>query len=75
MYFIYSVPVGIKISASVTKFRIIDAFWNNINGKMAGPKLFAPPPPQDRVKLFATPPPFFFLKSVNLLRPSPLHYG
>ena len=26
------------------------------NGKIAGPKLFAPPPPQDRVKL--PPPPF-----------------
>ena len=26
------------------------------NGKIAGPKLFAPPPPQDRVKLFAPPP-------------------
>ena len=25
------------------------------NGKIAGLKLFAPPPPQDRVKLFAPP--------------------
>ena len=34
------------------------------NGKIAGPKLFAPPP-QDRVKLFATP----LLKSGNFTRP------
>ena len=27
------------------------------NGRITGPKLVAPPPPQDRVKLF-TPPPF-----------------
>ena len=37
------------------------------NGKIAGPKLFAPPPPhQDRVELFAPPPP---LKSGSFLRP------
>ena len=35
------------------------------NGKIAGPKLFAPPPPQDRVKLFAPP----LLKSGNFLCP------
>ena len=40
------------------------------NGKIAGPKLFAPPPPQDRVKLFA-PPPF---KEWKLNAP-PLQYG
>ena len=34
------------------------------NGKIAGPKRFAPPP-QDRVKLFAPPP---FLKSGNFSR-------
>ena len=34
------------------------------NGKIAGPKLFAPPP-QDRVKLFAPP----LLKSANFTRP------
>ena len=34
------------------------------NGKIAGPKLFAPPP-QDRVKLFAPP----LLKSGNFTRP------
>ena len=34
------------------------------NGKIAGPKLFAPPP-QDRVKLFAPP----LLKSGNFSRP------
>ena len=39
------------------------------NGKIAGPKLFAPPP-QDRVKLFA-PPPF---KEWKLFVP-PLQYG
>ena len=27
------------------------------NGKIVHPKLFAPPPPQDRVKLFTPPPP------------------
>ena len=27
------------------------------NGKISGPKLFAPPPPQDRVKLVMPPPP------------------
>ena len=36
------------------------------NGKIAGPKLFAPPP-QDRVKLFAPP----LLKSGNFMRPPP----
>ena len=36
------------------------------NGKIAGPKLFAPPP-QDRVKLFAPP----LLKSGNFTRPPP----
>ena len=35
------------------------------NGKIAGPKLFAPPP-QDRVKLFAPPP---LLKIGNFSRP------
>ena len=40
------------------------------NGKFAGPKLFAPPPPQDRVKLF-TPPPFKEWK----LFVTPLQYG
>ena len=35
------------------------------NGKIAGPKLFAPPSPQDRVKLFASP----LLKSGNFSRP------
>ena len=39
------------------------------NGKIAGPKLFVPPP-QDRVKLFA-PPPF---KEWKLFVP-PLQYG
>ena len=39
------------------------------NGKIAGPKLFAPPP-QDRVKLFAPP----LLKCGNFTRP-PLQYG
>ena len=34
------------------------------NGKIAGPKLFAPPP-QDRVKLFVPP----LLKSGNFTRP------
>ena len=33
------------------------------NGTIAGPKLFAPPPPQDRVKHFAPP----LLKSGNVL--------
>ena len=36
------------------------------NGKIASPKLFAPPPPQDRVKLFAPP----LLKSGNFSCPS-----
>ena len=36
------------------------------NGKITGPKLFAPPPPQDRVKLFAPHP---LLKSGNFLCP------
>ena len=36
------------------------------NGKIAGPKLFAPPP-QDRVKLLAPP----LLKSGNFSRPPP----
>ena len=40
------------------------------NGKIAGPKLFTPPP-QDRLKLFVPPPPF---KEWKLLVP-PLQYG
>ena len=35
------------------------------NGKIAGPKLFAPPS-QDKAKLFAPPP---LLKNINFLRP------
>ena len=41
------------------------------NGKIAGRKLFAPPP-QDRVNTFCAPP---LLKNGNFLRPPPHHYG
>ena len=51
--------------------------WSLITGRgggatkreIAGPKLFSPPPIQDRVKLFAPPTPL--LKSGNFLRPPP----
>ena len=48
--------------------------WGLQNGKIAGPKLFAPPPslPQDRVTLFAPPPPPL-LKSQNFLHPPPFN--
>ena len=41
------------------------------NGKVAGPKLFAPPPPSRQGKTFRAPPPF---KEWKLFVP-PLQYG
>ena len=64
-----SAPEIIYIHSSVWSILLRD--WSLItgrgglqNGKIAGPKLFAPPP-QDRVKLFAPP----LLKSGNFTRP------
>ena len=63
----YSIAI-VNIS-TVRDWSLITGRGGLQNGKIAGPKLFAPPP-QDRVKLFAPP----LLKSVKFTRP-PLQYG
>ena len=52
------------LSIKIRDWSLITGRGGLQNGKIAGPKLFAPPP-QDRVKLFAPP----LLKSGNFTRP------
>ena len=56
---------GIGCTLKVRDWSLIMGRGGLQNGKIAGPKLFAPPP-QDRVKLFAPP----LSKSGKFLRPA-----
>ena len=57
---------GSNPSSTIRDWSLIMGRGGLQNGKIAGPKLFAPPP-QDRVKLFTAP----LLKSGNFSRPPP----
>ena len=66
----------IRMKINLRDWSLITGRGGLQNGKIAGPKLFAPPPPfQDGVKLFAPPPPPFeewklFAPPFNMARTS-----
>ena len=60
-----SPPVRVSLGESLRDWSLITGRGGPQNGKIAGQKAFAPPPPQDRVKLSASP----LLKSGNFSRP------